>query len=86
VFQTAWRAAEDATTPAIAAHLPRLRTLLSGTSSGDGATESAAEGDLIDTAGNLGLLNGAAGNGLALHTATTDAPPNSGWDACLLIG
>jgi len=85
VFQTAWRATEDATTPAIAAQLSRLRTLLSGISSGGGATESTAEGDLIDTAGNLGLLNGAAGIGLALHTATADAPPSSRWDTCLLI-
>lgn len=85
VFQTAWWAAKDATTPAIAARLPRLRILLNGTSSGSGDTESTAEGDLIDTAGNLGLLNGAAGIGLALHTATTDAPPSSRWDTCLLI-
>ncbi|MGH3803850.1 MAG: lanthionine synthetase C family protein, partial [Pseudonocardiaceae bacterium] len=85
VFQTAWWAAKDATTPAIAARLPRLRILLNGTSSGGGDTESTAEGDLIDTAGNLGVLNGAAGIGLALHTATTDAPPKSRWDTCLLI-
>lgn len=88
VFQTAWRAATDARTPDIAAHLPRLRTLLLGGSSwrhedSDDA-EPAAHAVLAKTEGNLGLLTGAAGIGLALNTAAADAPPSSCWDACLL--
>lgn len=69
VFQTAWRAASEARSPAIAEQLPHLRGLLP---------------DTISTA-NLGLLNGAAGVALALQTAATNAPPASEWDACLLI-
>lgn len=69
VFQTAWRAASEAASLAIAEQLPRLRGLLPGT---------------ISTA-NLGLLNGAAGVALALETATTNTAPASEWDACLLI-
>jgi hypothetical protein len=33
-----------------------------------------------------GLLEGTAGVELALHSATADTPPVSGWDACLLLG
>jgi hypothetical protein len=69
VFQTAWRAASEAASPAIADQLPHLRGLLPGT---------------LSTA-NLGLLNGAAGVALALETAATDTAPASEWDACLLI-
>jgi hypothetical protein len=32
-----------------------------------------------------GLLDGAAGTALALHTAAHNVAPTSGWDACLLI-
>ncbi|TDB96901.1 Lanthionine biosynthesis cyclase LanC [Actinomadura sp. 7K534] len=35
--------------------------------------------------GRFGLLEGAAGVALALHTATSGSPPVSGWDSCLLI-
>jgi lantibiotic biosynthesis protein len=34
---------------------------------------------------DIGFLEGDAGVALALGTATRDAPPVSGWDACLLI-
>jgi len=34
---------------------------------------------------NPGLLDGAAGAVLALHAASSCAPPASGWDACLLV-
>jgi hypothetical protein len=35
--------------------------------------------------GRFGLLEGAAGVALALHTAASGSPPVSGWDSCLLI-
>jgi hypothetical protein len=34
---------------------------------------------------DLGLLNGASGATLAVHTSLSCAPPTSGWDACLLV-
>lgn len=89
VFQTAWRAAADAMTPDIAAHLPRLRALLLGGSARklehNGDADNAAHMLLAKTEGNLGLLTGAAGIGLALTTAAAETPPSSCWDACLLI-
>jgi hypothetical protein len=33
----------------------------------------------------MGLLEGAAGIALAMHTAGAGTPPVSGWDSCLLI-
>jgi len=33
---------------------------------------------------DVGLLDGAAGVALALHTTASHTPPVSGWDACLL--
>ena len=70
LYQTAWRAARDATTPALVRHLPPLLDrLLNHPTPGE----------------NTGLLNGDAGHALALHTAATDTPPASGWDAFLLI-
>ncbi|GAA2166516.1 lanthionine synthetase C family protein [Actinomadura napierensis] len=72
VYQSAWRAARDATTPRFTAILPRLAdTLVEHAVPADGADPS--------------LLDGSAGTILALHTASLDAPPISGWDACLLI-
>ncbi|KQX77084.1 hypothetical protein [Streptomyces sp. Root1310] len=32
-----------------------------------------------------GLLDGAAGIALAVHSAASAVPPRNGWDACLLI-
>ncbi|NUP46313.1 MAG: lanthionine synthetase C family protein [Catenulispora sp.] len=72
-FQTTWRAAADATTPALHATLPRLA---------DGLLTAAN----TPVEHGPGLLNGTAGTALALHTAATDTAPRSGWDACLLIG
>ncbi|AEW92914.1 hypothetical protein SCATT_05430 [Streptantibioticus cattleyicolor NRRL 8057 = DSM 46488] len=72
VYQTVWRAARDATTPALATHLPRLAEAL---------VEHAGSGGEDEP----GFLNGAAGTALALTTAARDAAPISGWDACLLI-
>ncbi|MDX2757308.1 lanthionine synthetase C family protein [Streptomyces europaeiscabiei] len=70
VYQTAFRAAHDASTPALRATLPDLAAAL---------TRHAQPG------GDPGLLQGAAGTALALTTAAHDAAPTSGWDACLLI-
>ncbi|MGH3896693.1 MAG: lanthionine synthetase LanC family protein [Pseudonocardiaceae bacterium] len=72
LYQTAWRAARDALTPAISARLPYLAELL---------TRHAETEEHHDA----GLLDGAAGLTLALHTATRITPPISGWDSCLLI-
>lgn len=69
LYQTVWRAARDALTPAIGAHLPQLANQLTS----------------ADRGGDSGFLDGAAGAALALGTAARDAPPVSGWDACLLI-
>jgi hypothetical protein len=72
LFQTAWRAARDARTPALAGWLPRIAGLLvphARPGAGDGT----------------GLLEGDAGLALALHTAASGTPPESGWDACLLL-
>jgi hypothetical protein len=70
LYQTAWRAAQDAATPALAAHLPAL------------ATGLAAQ---ADPTGESGFLLGDAGTALALHTAAHHTGPTSGWDACLLL-
>lgn len=71
LYQTAWRAARDARTPAIAAALPHLA---------DQLLQHARP------ANDASLLEGHAGLALALHTAARPATlPLSGWDACLLI-
>ncbi|MFI5682308.1 lanthionine synthetase C family protein [Streptomyces sp. NPDC051636] len=70
VYQTVWRAAQDAVTPRLAPLLPTL---------GQQLTSHA------DSRSGEGFLNGAAGTGLAVATHTTKQPPVSGWDTCLLI-
>jgi lantibiotic biosynthesis protein len=72
LFQTVWRAVHDGDTPGLADHLPRLADKL------DHQAQSGA-------AAGPGLLDGAAGTALALHTAAHNVAPTSGWDACLLI-
>jgi len=72
VYQTVWRAARDATTPALRAHLPHLADTL---------VRRAAPG----TGDGPGFLDGDAGTALTLHTAAQGTAPTSGWDACLLI-
>jgi lantibiotic biosynthesis protein len=72
LFQTAWRAARDARTPALADCLPDMTRLLARH-----ARPRASDG--------TGLLEGDAGLALALHTAAYGTPPASGWDACLLL-
>ncbi|MFD3514889.1 lanthionine synthetase C family protein [Streptomyces sp. NPDC058657] len=70
VYQTAWRAAHDAASPALRDALPAL---------GDALARHAQPGS--DTS----FLLGDAGTALALNTAVHNAAPTSGWDACLLI-
>lgn len=72
LYQTAWRAARDALTPEISAHLPTLADRL-------------VQRCRARRGGGIGLLEGDAGLALALHTAARNAPPTSGWDGCLLI-
>lgn len=70
VHQTLWRAARDASTPALAARLPQV-------------TENLLRHADPDTAPEPGFLNGAAGTALALQAINT--PPTSGWDTCLAL-
>jgi lantibiotic biosynthesis protein len=72
LFQTTWRAAQDARTPALSDCLADLTALLTRH-----AEPGAADG--------TGLLEGDTGLALALHTAAACTPPASGWDACLLL-
>ncbi|GAB3450454.1 lanthionine synthetase C family protein [Actinophytocola sediminis] len=71
LYQTVWRAAQDALTPEIGHHLPHLAESL---------TSHAAEAQDAP-----GLLAGIAGLALATRTAAHNSAPISGWDACLLI-
>jgi hypothetical protein len=74
VFQTAWHAAADAATPALANQLPNLANRLAELSE-PGAHRKVKPG----------LLEGEAGLALALHTAASNRRPISGWDRCLLL-
>ncbi len=71
LLQAAWRMAADARNPQIGAELPRL------------AARIAAQ--LSRPVPGPGLLDGAAGAALALHTVGTGTAPASGWDAFLLL-
>ncbi|GAB3852502.1 lanthionine synthetase C family protein [Dactylosporangium cerinum] len=70
LFQTAYRAAADATTDTIAERLPNLA---------EAVTRAAAAAD-----GHTGLLTGHTGIALAAETAA-HGTPTTGWDTCLLI-
>jgi len=72
LLATAQRAAVDATTVGLASHLSHIADQL--------LRHTATLTQLGD-----GLLEGRAGVALALSTAGAGAPPQSGWDACLLI-
>ncbi|GAA0955925.1 lanthionine synthetase C family protein [Actinocorallia libanotica] len=76
LYQTAWRAAHDATTPAISHHLPGLANRLVRL-----AAHPHAQGP--------GFLDGDAGTLAALYTLlqaqSAGRPPDPGWDACLLL-
>ena len=72
LFVTAWRAAADAVTPAIAERLPAVHEQLlrhAAPGAGDG----------------VGLLEGDAGLALAVRIAEHHMSPISGWDRCLLV-
>ncbi len=73
LFQTTWRMARDARTPAITACLAHVTDRLI-----QRGRHSPSEG--------AGFLEGDAGLALGLHTAARPAPPESRWDTCLLIG
>ncbi|MEV4502586.1 lanthionine synthetase C family protein [Streptomyces klenkii] len=72
VYQTVWRAARDAASPALRTPLLHLA---------DGLARHAAS----VAADGHGFLDGSSGTALALMTAAQDTAPTSGWDACLLI-
>ncbi|MEW1549565.1 lanthionine synthetase C family protein [Streptomyces tsukubensis] len=72
VYQTTWRAAQDATGPILRAALPRLASSLL-----DAVGKRKPTGP--------GFLDGETGTALTLTTAARDKAPLSGWDACLLI-
>ncbi|BDM67516.1 hypothetical protein HEK616_10030 [Streptomyces nigrescens] len=73
--------AADAITPGLAECLPRLLAPITDTAPGTLADS------LIDPpgGGDIGLLEGAAGTALALHSFHTGTPSASGWDTCFLI-
>ncbi|GAB3715778.1 lanthionine synthetase C family protein [Nocardiopsis oceani] len=71
LYQTTWRAAQDAVTPALVSHLPNLARQL----------RRHAHAAVDDA----GFLEGGAGTALALMTVQTDRRPRSRWDSCLLI-
>jgi hypothetical protein len=70
LYQTAYRAAADARTPNIGAHLPKLVELL---------------GTYEPDSGDEGFLTGRTGQALAIETAIANTPPRTRWDTCLLI-
>jgi hypothetical protein len=74
MYQTAYRAARDARTPALGRRLPALA-----------ARSARHAGSLGDQDNDGGLLTGSAGVALALETSRHAGPPRTGWDACLLI-
>ncbi|MEV3853048.1 lanthionine synthetase C family protein [Streptomyces sp. NPDC050095] len=71
LYQTVYRAAQDARTPSLATHLPHLAKALITNSD--------------TTVPGPGFLDGAAGCALALTTISTDHVSTSEWDSCLLI-
>ncbi|CRK59310.1 Lanthionine biosynthesis cyclase LanC [Alloactinosynnema sp. L-07] len=79
IYQTAYRASDDARGPAIAHRLPALADRLTA------HTRSLGEDTDNDEPNAAGLLTGRAGVDLALETVRHTTPPHTGWDACLLI-
>lgn len=73
------RATAEAVTPELRQRLPYLLPAALN----DTAPREVAE-RLLEH-GDIGLLKGAAGTALALHTTGTGILPTCGWDACLLI-
>jgi hypothetical protein len=74
LLQTTWRAAHTpGATGELAGHLPALRARIQDQLRRHGMPDGE------------GLLDGAAGIKLALHTTTTPDPPGTRWDSCLLL-
>ncbi|GLZ16062.1 hypothetical protein Acsp04_62970 [Actinomadura sp. NBRC 104425] len=71
LLQAAWRVAADAHIPEVAAELPRLTARLIA--------------QVAQPLPDPGLLDGAAGAALALHTLGTGTAPATGWDSFLLL-
>ncbi|GAA3948293.1 lanthionine synthetase C family protein [Actinoplanes auranticolor] len=69
LYQTAYRAAADTTNHVIAEQLPALAALITDAEHG----------------GDTGFLTGNTGVALTTQTIRTGQPPQSRWDACLLI-
>lgn len=72
LYQTVYRAAQDARTPHLATHLPSLAKALTTHAS-------------TTTAPDPGFLDGIAGCALALTTVSTEQVSTTEWDSCLLI-
>jgi hypothetical protein len=72
IYQTATRAAADASDPRLPELLPTLGHAL-------------LDHVRLDPTMAPGLLNGSSGTALALSALATQQPPSTGWDACLLI-
>ena len=70
LYQTAYRAAADTASPAIAQRLPDLAALLYGREHRDD---------------DNGFLTGHTGVALTRETIRTGQPPHTRWDTCLLI-
>lgn len=70
----------EALIPGVDTCLPRLLEPITG-----GGPEQLADMLLAPDEADIGLLEGAAGIGLALHGFATGGPTASGWDCCFLI-
>lgn len=71
LLHTTWRIAHDTGDERLLSQLPALLQLV-----GD---------KLAESRNSMEFLEGRTGAALALLTAATGAPPNTGWDACLLL-
>ena len=78
LIQVARRAHRDAITGDLNGLTDRLITAIC-------AHGEVGTAEHLITAGGIGLLEGATGTALALHTTCTSDLPEPGWDACLLI-
>jgi hypothetical protein len=90
LLHIAARAAGDALDPRLAACVRNLlNTVVQDADADADAEVPRGDGPRPVSAGfvsgDVGLLEGAAGYALALHSAHLGTPPASGWDSCLLI-
>jgi hypothetical protein len=83
LLHIAQRAAGDAITPQLTARLPRLLDAIVGHEGGN--ADRLAASLLRPQARDYGLLEGAAGIALVLHTAQAGGSIDRGWDSCLLV-